>query len=125
MYIKQRRSYMLPRTLILVVYGCFVMRGLFYCAALPDWEGYDEWSHFAVIQRMALRGELLVSRSAPISREVESALRVAPLPWELRHYPPPFKTHDDYWRLNSEERRQRQAEFYSAAGTRETLSRSC
>jgi len=37
----------------------------FYSTALPVWEGFDEWSHFAVIQRMALRGDFLPWRYSP------------------------------------------------------------
>ena len=59
---------------LLAIWLCFLARAFFYCAALPLWEGYDEWSHFAVVQRMAFRGEPLVSRDSPISRDRKSVV---------------------------------------------------
>jgi len=50
-------------------------------------EGFDEWGHFAVIRAMAVRGELLVARDSPIPRDVEASLQLAPVPWDMRHYP--------------------------------------
>ena len=63
---------------ILAIWLCFLARAFFYCAALPLWEGYDEWSHFAVVQRMAFRGEPLVSRFSQIPRDVAASLELAP-----------------------------------------------
>ena len=77
-------------------------RVFFYCAALPLWEGYDEWAHFSVIRRMALRGEALVRRESPVPFDVAESLDLAPSPWALRDMPPPAATHDAYWRLSSE-----------------------
>jgi hypothetical protein len=83
-----------PRWL-LAIWLCFLVRAFFYGAALPLWEGYDEWSHFAVVQRMAFRGEPLVSRDSPISRDVAASLDLAPVAWECRYLPPPSATYDD------------------------------
>ena len=47
---------------ILAIWFCFLVRAFFYCAALPLWEGYDEWSHFATVQRMASRTRLPQAR---------------------------------------------------------------
>ena len=96
---------------ILAIWLCFLARALFYCAALPLWEGYDEWSHFAVVQRMAFRGEPLVSRDSPIARDVAASLALAPVSWECRDLPPPAATYDAYWRLPPAERARREAEF--------------
>ena len=92
---------------------CFLARALFYCAALPLWEGYDEWAHFAVVERMAFRGELLVSRDAPVSRAVAASLEFAPVPWECRYLPAPSQTHDAFWRLPADERAQRESQFWA------------
>src|ERR1019366_3511455 len=75
------------------------------------WEGYDEWSHFAVVQRMAFRGEPLVFRDSPISRDVAASLELAPVAWECRSLPPPSATYDDFWRLPPAERARRESEF--------------
>ena len=92
-----------------MVWACFLARLLFYSAMLPLWEGYDEWAHFAVVRHMAFGGHLLVSRDAPIPRDVEASLELAPVPWELRAFAPPAVTRDDYWRLSIDERERRQA----------------
>jgi 4-amino-4-deoxy-L-arabinose transferase-like glycosyltransferase len=92
-----------------VLWACFLARLLFYSAMLPLWEGYDEWAHFSVVRQMAVGGHLLVSREAPIPRDVEASLQLAPVPWELRSLPPPAVTQDEYWKLAPEERTRRQS----------------
>ena len=62
-------------------------------------KGYDEWPHFAYIQELAVSGGALVDRNQLISQEIGTSLRLAPMPWELRGYPPPSVTEDEYWRL--------------------------
>ena len=99
-----------PRWL-LAIWLCFLARAIFYCAALPLWEGYDEWSHFATVQRMAFRGEPLVSRFSQIPRDVAASLELAPVSWECRYLPPPSATYDEFWRLPAAERARREAEF--------------
>ena len=37
---------------LLLIWLCFIFRGVFYCSFLPLWEGFDEWAHFGVAQRM-------------------------------------------------------------------------
>ena len=104
---------MTARRWLFVIWVCFLARTAFYSAALPLWEGFDEWSHFAVIQRMALRGEFLVSRDSPVPRDVAASLELAPVPWALRGMPPPSATQDTYWRLTDAERTRREAAFRS------------
>jgi 4-amino-4-deoxy-L-arabinose transferase-like glycosyltransferase len=96
---------------LLAIWFCFLARAFFYCAALPLWEGYDEWSHFAVVQRMAFRGEVLVSRHSPIARDVAASLQLAPVAWECRNLPLPSATYDRFWRLPPAERARRESEF--------------
>jgi hypothetical protein len=109
------------RRWLLVVWACFLARLLFYSATLPLWEGYDEWAHFAVIRQMAFGGHLLVPRDAPIPRDVEASLQLAPVPWELRSFASPSVTRDDYWQLSREERARRESALRSmpAAWSRE------
>src|ERR1035438_2128155 len=71
---------MLQRRWPLAIWFLFLARAFFYCAALPLWEGYDEWSHFAVVERMAFRGEPLVSRDAPVGADIAASLEPAPVP---------------------------------------------
>jgi hypothetical protein len=93
------------------IWGCFLARLVFYSAMLPLWEGFDEWGHFAVIRAMAVRGEILAAKDSPISRDVEASLQLAPLPWDMRHYPRPYVTEDVYWSLTAETRQQREGQF--------------
>jgi hypothetical protein len=102
---------MRTRWWLALIWGCFLARLAFYSAMLPLWEGFDEWAHFAVIRAMAMRGELLAARESPIPRDVEASLQLAPVPWDLRHYPRPYVTEDDYWGLPAETRHQREAQF--------------
>jgi hypothetical protein len=93
------------------IWVCFLVRGLFYCAALPLWEGFDEWAHFGTASRVALRGELLVSRDSPLPRDIAVSIRSAPMPWELRGFGPTVMAHDEFWRLPSEARERREQQF--------------
>jgi hypothetical protein len=96
---------------VAAVWGCFLARLVFYSAMAPLWEGFDEWAHFAVIRAMSVRGEVLVARDSPIPRDVEASLQLAPVPWDMRHYPRPYLTEDEYWGLPAETRQQREAQF--------------
>ena len=100
-----------PTRWLLAVWLCFLVRAFFYCAAFPLWEGFDEWAHFAVVERMAFRGEPLVSRDSPLPRDVAASLDLVPLPWELRTLGRPSLTHDDFWRLPPAERARRESLF--------------
>jgi 4-amino-4-deoxy-L-arabinose transferase-like glycosyltransferase len=99
------------RRWVFAIWLCFVARGFFFCAALPLWEGLDEWSHFGVVQRMVFRGEALVDRDSPLPRDTTESLKLVPLPWELRNYAAPSLPHDDFWRLSPEERARREEAF--------------
>ena len=83
----------------------FVGRGVWYCAVLPPWEGYDEPFHFAVLQRVA-SGQGMPHSDAPISLEVQKSLHLLPLPWmlTLHDIPGPLTSHDEFWRLPPAER---------------------
>jgi len=90
---------MRTRWWLAAIWGCFLARLVFYSAMAPLWEGFDEWAHFAVIRAMSVRGEVLVARDSPIPRDVEASLQLAPVPWDMRHYPRPYLTEDEYWSL--------------------------
>ncbi len=100
-------------TLILLIWGCFLARGSFYCSVIPLWEGYDEWVHFAYIQHLLAHGTLPVGTETRVSREIEASLLLLPLPWELRDLAAPHVTHDGYWRLTAEERAERSGRLKS------------
>jgi 4-amino-4-deoxy-L-arabinose transferase-like glycosyltransferase len=95
---------------LLAIWLCFLARGVFYCLALPLWEGFDEYSHFSYVQHVA-RGEWLVRPEMRATREVERAIELAPMPWTLRNQPPPHETYESYRRLPAEERRAQEREL--------------
>jgi hypothetical protein len=72
-------------------------RGLFFILTLPLWEGFDEFSHFAVLQHVALEGAFPKAATGN-SLEVSRSLRLAPMPWHLRDAPEVRFTHDSYWK---------------------------
>ncbi len=86
----------------------FLIRGSFYSAMLPLWEGWDEYAHFAWLQHWNDRGTLPVAADR-VSREIDESMRLAPLPRELRWMGPPYLTHDQWWALSDAERAARVA----------------
>ena len=85
---------------------CFIIRGCFYAALLPMWEGYDEPFHFSFIQYVVVHKSLPLP-TTPVSREVQASLHLLPLSWEqrLHQMDPPIYTEDSYWQLSESDRR--------------------
>src|SRR5205814_8461700 len=83
-----------------ILWLVFILRGSFYAAILPIWEGYDEPYHFASLQYIVASGTP-PSLKTRISREVSASFHVLPLPWMLRLHviSPSLYTHDDFWSL--------------------------
>jgi 4-amino-4-deoxy-L-arabinose transferase-like glycosyltransferase len=98
------------RRALVLLWICFLARGVFYCVALPLWEGFDEYAHFAYVQHIAA-GNWLIAPEASANREVEQSIVLAPMPWATRHDPPPHETHEAYWRLPAEERSRRERDL--------------
>jgi len=96
---------------IALVWACCLARLAFYSSMLPLWEGYDEWSHFAVIRATTVSGRLLPPAVTPMPRDVEASFQIVPLPWEYRSMPWPSVTHEGYWQLPPEARQAREAAF--------------
>ncbi|MEP6715467.1 MAG: hypothetical protein ABJC09_07815 [Terriglobia bacterium] len=95
----------MPRRL-LIVWALFLVRGTFYCAMLPLWEGWDEYAHFAAVQHWA--DHLTMPRfDDAMPREVDESMRLAPLAYELRWIGPPYLTHEQWWQLPATERSER------------------
>jgi 4-amino-4-deoxy-L-arabinose transferase-like glycosyltransferase len=88
------------RATMFFVWLCFIVRGTFYSAVLPIWEGYDEPFHFAYFQQLEFDRKI-PHPDTPISREVQESLHLLPLPWILAqsHLPSPLYSHEQYWRL--------------------------
>src|SRR3954465_10616078 len=86
----------------------FVIRGIFSISAIPLWEGFDEWAHYAVIQNIATSGRALPSLSDKVSREVQASLELAPMHWQDARL-----KHDDYWQLSESDRQAREQKLRS------------
>lgn len=76
------------------------------------WEGFDEYSHFAVIQHIAFNHDLPDHRKANSSRQVGESLKLLPAPW-LTHYDEKRISYEEFWSLPAEERTRRQAALRS------------
>jgi hypothetical protein len=96
------------KTLLAFFWLAFIVRGAWYCAVQPPWEGYDEPYHFAALQHVA-SGQGLTRTDTPISLEVQKSLHLLPTPWELQFQsiPGPFLTHEAFWTLSAEEQKRR------------------
>ena len=93
---------------LVLLWLAFVMRGLWYSALMPAWEGYDEPFHFAALQSVA-SGHSMPRADTLVSLEVQDSLHLLPVPWELQFQsvPQPLTTHEDFWKLSPAERKQR------------------
>ena len=101
------------KSVLIILWLVFILRGSFYAAILPIWEGYDEPYHFASLQYMVASGTP-PSLKTRISREVSASFHVLPLPWMLRLHgvSPPLYTHEDFWKLTVEQRAELQKSFH-------------
>jgi hypothetical protein len=99
-------------TLLALLWIAFVIRGSFYAAVLPIWEGYDEPYHFAYLQYLVAK-HTPPTLATPVSRQIDASLHVLPLPWmlSLQAIPKPLYTHEKYWNLVPAEREFLQKQF--------------
>lgn len=81
---------------IWIIWALFLVRGAFYSAMLPLWEGWDEYAHFAWIEHWNDRGTLPVATDK-VSQEIDESMRLAPLARELRWLGAPYLIHEE-WR---------------------------
>ena len=88
---------------------CFVVRGVYYSSAMPLWEGYDEYSHFAFVEYLVQQGSLPVPGATRNSYEVESSLQAYPLPWTQQDLQPGAITYERWWSLTPADRARRLA----------------
>jgi hypothetical protein len=98
----------MQRSMLFAIWLCFVVRGSFYAAVLPLWEGFDEWAHFAVAQIMSVRGSVIIDRNSRVSDEINASLKLAPLPRGITLIIPPSVTREQYWDLPVDEQFNRQ-----------------
>ncbi len=104
---------MSPRIAIFAIWACFFLRAGFYASVTPLWEGFDEFSHFSMIQYIAVHGSLPDPRTASSSEQVLRSLQLAPLSREVLRFSPNLTTHDDYWKLAATEREARRIQLHN------------
>ncbi len=109
-----KRDWLDPRAVVVGLMLLFLLRGLFYCLAMPLWEGFDEPYQFAAVQHAAATGHM-PAPTTPLSREVAASLYLSPAPWMLRLHqlPKPVITQEQYWALQPEEREKMRNELLS------------
>lgn len=81
---------------VLLLWACFVLRGTFYACAIPLWEGFDEYVHYARIEFLATEGRE-PSLTTPVPQDVAETLTRVP----ARNG---GMTYDEYWKLTPEAR---------------------
>jgi len=102
---------MRTRFALWTIWACFLARALFYCAAIPLWEGYDEYSHFALIQYVAAHNGRFPLGAIPpnCSRAISESRRLTPGPWILRDSNNGILTYEEYFSLPLSEQNARRA----------------
>jgi len=88
----------------------FLLRGAFYCAEQPMWEGFDEWAHFGYIQHLAQFGRAPL-RDEPVSDELRRSVELVPVSAAAAESSAAALTHDAFWQLPLEERLRREWEL--------------
>jgi hypothetical protein len=93
-----------PAFFVPIVWVLFILKAVFYASFIPLWEGFDEFSHFGVVQYLALTGEMPRVGSASNSREVAESLKYVPAPWTIRGWNTEWRSHDAFWRMSPADR---------------------
>lgn len=86
-----------------LLWFCLFVRLLFYVSVTPLWEGFDEYSHFGVLQFVAAHG-VMPAGTEQVSREIDASLRLAPVPYAQRSYAAESLPQDLFWQLPPAER---------------------
>ncbi len=102
---------MSTRFTLWAIWCCFLVRALFYCGAVPIWEGYDEYSHFALIQYVATHhGRFPLGTISPnSSRAVAESRRLTPGAWIIHDPSRGILSYEEYFDLPSTEQRARRS----------------
>ncbi len=90
---------------LLAIWLCFLVRGAFYSAIQPLWEGWDEFAHYSYVDHLAANGgSLPLPGIDRISREVRASLEIAPLAWTAHQMLPYSLSYEQFWELPRQER---------------------
>ena len=97
------------QALLTVIWFAFTVRTIFYCTAFPLWEGFDEYAHVGVVQHIFHFRDMPDFRAANTSREIAESRKLVPAPWLLHDDSKALLSYEEYWRLPSPDRLERQA----------------
>jgi 4-amino-4-deoxy-L-arabinose transferase-like glycosyltransferase len=98
--------------LLAYLWTCFLIRGCFFATSIPVWEPVDEYSHFAYVAHVAL-GAPLITEAQTVPPDVTASFELVPLPKLMVESlnTGSHQSHESYWRLSDETRRERQAKL--------------
>ena len=99
------------------IWCCFLVRALFYCAAVPLWEGYDEYSHFALIQYVATHNGRFPLGAVPpnSSRAVSESRKLTPGAWIIHDASSGILSYEEHFSLPPSEQNARRARLEKLA----------
>jgi hypothetical protein len=109
---------MRTRFMLWAIWGCFLARALFYCSAVPLWEGYDEYSHFDLIRYVAMHhGSFPLGAVPPdSSRAVSESRRLTPGAWLIHDSSKGVLSYEEYFALPLAEQNARRARLEKLQG---------
>jgi len=99
------------RHILPIIWCCFLARSLFYSTAIPIWEGYDEYAHFALIQYVANHhGYFPMGAAAPNqSRAVTESRRLTPGAGILKDDRAEILSYEQHFSLSAAQRQERRS----------------
>jgi 4-amino-4-deoxy-L-arabinose transferase-like glycosyltransferase len=92
---------------------CFLVRATFYASTMPMWEGFDEYSHFGVIEHIALHHDIPDHRTTNTPRPVGESLKLAPWAWLEHDNDKGHLSYEAYWALDPADRAAREQKLRS------------
>ena len=97
------------------IWCCFLVRAGFYCVAVPLWEGFDEHSHFALIQDVFTHHGRFPARAslAHNSRQLSASRKLTPAAWTIHDDDAGLLSYEEFFELPAAERSARRARLES------------
>ncbi len=104
---------MSTRFALWLIWCCFIARAIFYCEAVPLWEGFDEYSHFALIQYVFNHDGRFPLGAVPpdSSRGLSASRKLTPGPWLIHDARGGILSYEEYYELPVAERNARRAQI--------------
>jgi hypothetical protein len=89
-----------------IIWLCFILRLMFYVSALPIWEGFDEYAHFALVQYVVNHAGGFPLGAVPPdeSEQVSQSRKLTPGPWTVHDQRTGVRSYEEYFSLPEPER---------------------